>query len=288
MRLDINKVLCAFFIAVPASAEVPLVRARYLMGTVCEITAYGAKAGSAVNAAFEEIARWEEILSLHRPESELSALNREAASAPWASSKRLWSAVSSAMDIARRSGGAFDPTIAPVIKSGLSALPSVGYAGVTLDPAARTITYNRPGMAMDMGAIGKGIALDDAAEALRRRGVRSALLNFGGQVYALGSPPGQPGWTVRLPGLTRPLRLKNASASVSGNGEKPGHVLSPFSGLPVHGGDAAVVMPRAAEADAWSTALFVLNGAVPKEFDGCLIRQEGDAASPACRRYKGD
>lgn len=280
--------LCAFFIAVPAGAEIPLVRARYLMGTVCEITAYGAKASEAVNAAFEEIARWEEVLSLHRPESELSALNREAASAPWAGSERLWSAVSSALDIARRSGGAFDPTIAPVIKSGLSALPSVGHAGVRLDPAARTIAFNRPGMAMDMGGIGKGIALDDAAKALRRGGVRSALLNFGGQVYALGSPPGQPDWKVRLPGLTRPLRLKNASASVSGNGEKPGHILSPFSGRPVQGGDAVVVMPGAAEADAWSTALFVLNGAAPKEFEGCLIRQEGDASSPSCRQYKGE
>lgn len=288
MRLIFNSILLALFLALPADAKAPLVRARYLMGTVCEITAYGRDISAAVNDAFEEIARWEEVLSLYRPQSELSRLNHSGAAAGFYGSERLWTAVSSAMEIARLSGGAFDPTIEPVIRRGAGALPLVGYEWVRLDPAARTIAYRRKGMAMDMGGIGKGIALDGAAMVLRRGGVQSALLNFGGQVYALGAPPGRKGWEVRVPGLSGPLMLRDASASVSGNKEKPGHVLSPLTGHPVTGADVAVVHSVAAQADAWSTALFVRGGAAPPEFDGCLIRHEGDRENPDCVRYKGD
>ena len=93
-------------------------------------------------------------------------------------------------------------------------------------------------------------------------GVTRARFNFGGQVLALGE------WTVAIPGREKPLLLKDASAAVSGDAERPGHIVSPFDGRPVRrSGAVAAVLPSAAEADAWSTALFVL-GKAPPAFRG--------------------
>lgn len=229
----------------PARAE----RVRWIMGTLCELDAPGAP-DAAVNAAFAEIERWDRILSLYKAESDASALNRAAGSGPVKVSADLYAAVEQALRLARETGGAFDPTMSPA-----------GWSTVRLDPAARTIALPA-GRRLDFGGVGKGRALDQAAEVLKKAGVTRARFNFGGQVLALGE------WTVVIPGRTEPLTLTDASAAVSGDTERPGHIVSPFDGRPVRrAGAVAAVLPGAAEADAWSTALFVL-GKAPPSFRG--------------------
>lgn len=222
--------------AAPAQA---LTRAQYVMGTVCEITA--AKP-SAVSAAFAEIARWDAILSLYKKESQASRLNASSGR-PFPASADLWEAVSLSLRLARASGGAFDPTV-------FSRDGAVGHKKIRLLPDRKVLLP--PGASLDFGGIGKGLALDHAARVFKEHGVSEALINFGGQIYALGGP-----WRVAVPGYGE-LPVKNASVSTSGDCERPGHIVSPFTGRAVLGPPVTVIAAAGASADAWSTALYVL------------------------------
>jgi thiamine biosynthesis lipoprotein len=238
-----------------SSSAAPVRRARYLMGTILEGTAYGAGAAAALEAAFDEVARLERLLSTWIPESELSRVNREAAAGAVPVSPETFACVAAALAAAHRSGGAFDPT-----------LTAGGHEAVILDPAARTIRFARAGLSLDLGGIGKGFALDRAAAVLRARGAERAALNFGGQVLALDPPPGEAGWLVAVRDPAGPegatigcVEVARASVSTSGQYERPGHIVDPTSGRAAAGMlQATVVAPDATSADWLSTAVFVL------------------------------
>ncbi|HAZ06971.1 MAG TPA: hypothetical protein DCZ01_00290 [Elusimicrobia bacterium] len=276
--MSINKGACfpLLCVALPAAAAVfgapvrekTIERVRWLMGTACLIQAEETNSGAAATAAFEEIERWDRILSLYKEKSELSALNRSAGTGPFRASPALYAAVETALRLAHETQGAFDPTILPVLRRGPEDLGLVGWNKVRLDPAAGTIELPLRGMGLDLGGIGKGWALDRAADVLRERGVTRAFINFGGQILALGAPRGRDAWTVRLPGVEEPIMLRDASVSTSGDSQRPGHISSPFDGGPLRRKfSATAILACAAEADAWSTALYVL-GTNPPSFRG--------------------
>ncbi|MFQ5700961.1 MAG: FAD:protein FMN transferase, partial [Acidobacteriota bacterium] len=277
------------------SAPGRVTRERFLMGTRCEATVAWApgsgigreEAAEAIEAAFDEIARLEAILSDYRPDSELSRLNRQATAAPFACSDDLYGFLARSVELARRSHGAVDITVAPLVQvwdlrgEGRRASAAeierarekVGYRLLRMDPTHRSVRFRVAGMGLDPGALGKGFALDAAARILRGRGVTSALLDFGGQILAIGSPPGQEAWQV---GVAHPLRrdeqllalrLRDASVATSGNAERGimaggvrlGHVVDPRTGLTVDTDASAVVIaPTATLADAASTAVLVM------------------------------
>ncbi|MBI2362184.1 MAG: FAD:protein FMN transferase [Elusimicrobia bacterium] len=221
------------------------------MGTLLEVTA-----DDGAEAAFAEVERLDALLSTFKESSEVSRLNRHAGSGPFAVSRDLWDVLAVSSGVWAASGGAFDPTYA-------SSPSARGFGLLRLDPVGRTAALP-PGGRLDFGAVGKGYALDAAARALRARGVGRALLNFGGQVYALGP------WTVETAAGASPLA--DASASSSGDSEQPGHIVDPATGRPVHRPAVTVVMASAAEADAWSTALYVGGpSALPPRFPGCAL-----------------
>lgn len=246
-------------------------RVRYLMGTLCEIHAYGEGASQAVTVAFEQIAQIERWMSLYISESEVSRVNREAALRPVRCSPELWSLLESSRNYFLRTSGAFDPT------AGSPGGP--GFGAVSLDPKTRTVRFQTPGLRLDFGGIGKGYSLDRAGFVLKKQGIRHALLNFGGQVLALGSPPGRKGWEVvvadpfnRGAGVT--LQVREASVSTSGQDQRPGHILDPKTGEAVlRPGSVTVVSPSATEADALSTAFFVRGIAYSVELprDACVL-----------------
>ena len=242
-------------------------RVRWTMGTLCSIEAPGAP-NEAVTAAFEEIGRWDRILSAYDADSDLSALNRAAGAGPLRVSADLFVAAACALRFAELSEGLFDPTLRPLARLGPAGLPLTGWRKVSLDARARTIELPARGMELDFGGFGKGWALDRAAQALKRTWPGAALFNFGGQVLAVGAPEGAQGWLVSVPGAPEPLLLRDASVAVSADSERPGHIHSPADGLPVRRpGSAAAVCATAAEADAWSTPLYVL-GRNPRSFRG--------------------
>lgn len=283
--------LPAVLTATPSlAADAPVRRVQYVMGTLCGITAYGPNAEAAETEAFAEIARLDRALSLYKRESDLSRLN--AAAGTWfAASPALWEAVTEAVKYSSASGGAFDPTILPALKDGPGALGLVGYGKVETNIQTHAVRLGEPGMGLDFGGIGKGIALDHAARTLRERGVVSALIDFGGQLMAVGAPPGAAAWPARIDGVPGTFYLKDASLSTSGNAERPGHIASPFTGEKIlETYSVSVVAPSAAEADAWSTALFVRGpgGASAAGYDGCFVFSGArPVQASACSRYLG-
>jgi thiamine biosynthesis lipoprotein len=150
----------------------------------------------------------------------------------------------------------------------------VGARHVALDAAAGTVRFDRDGVSLDLGGIGKGYAVDRAVAVLRARGVRSALVNAGGSsVYGLGAPPSADAWSIDVedPGragrTVSTVRLRDRALSVSGRSvqsfEEKGvvyaHVMDPRTGRPVPGVAGVVVLSDdATTGDALDNALFVL------------------------------
>ncbi len=274
--------------------------ARNAMATRFEIVLHGddpAALRAAGEEALDEIDRIEAQLSLYRPTSEIARLNARAAHAPVRVTPALFRLLESARELTQATGGAFDVTIAPLVRCwgfmhGTGALPRpeeiaeararVGMHLVELDGENLCVRFQREGVMLDLGAIGKGYALGRAAELLREAGVTSALLHGGtSTVYALGQPPGQEHWRIaiqpppaRYPGQPAPkmpaVLLRDEALSVSAVWGKSfqtadrtfGHVLDPRTGEPVNGALlSAVILPSAMETDALSTALLVLGEA---------------------------
>jgi thiamine biosynthesis lipoprotein len=268
----------------------PVRRAQPLLGTFVVITVYGPKpdaASRAISAAFEEIRRIDSLMSLHRTDSELSRLNSIAAREALAVSEELFLVISNAVEIARQTDGAFDPTVAPLTRlwgflwkeqrlpssSELAAvLPRVDYRLVELDAAGHTVRFRTNGAELDLNAIAKGYAVDCAIKKLRAAGITNAMVRAGGDLRVIGTPPGQSAWAVQIEdptkkGRRRRLKLRDAALSTSGSyenyfvadGKRYSHILNPRTGQPVEGvASCSVVAPTCMESDAWATALFVL------------------------------
>jgi thiamine biosynthesis lipoprotein ApbE len=279
-------------VAEPASASEPLVRARYLMGSRCELRVFAPAplADRAAEAAFARIAALERTMTTWREDGELARLNgalRAAQAAPRSMqvSEDLYRVLGSALEWAGRTGGRFDPTVGRFsalwdlqgegripADAEIEAVATGGsWRDVRLEPGSRRVVVGRPNVAFDLGGFGKGWALDEAADVLKSHGVTRALLDFGGQVLALEPPPGSEGWIVDIaspiardePAVS--LVLANASVATSSNRVREfvasgviGHVLDPRTGRPTgFEGSATVLAPSAAEADALSTAALV-------------------------------
>jgi thiamine biosynthesis lipoprotein len=278
-------------IATPSAIEsTPYHGVRYLMGTWCDLTLFDAppdEAPIAAEAAFEEIARLERVMSTWDPDSELSRVNRAAGPDVQPISRDLAAVTSAALDACRESRGAFDPTIGPVVHlwrfdtdeprrpspaAAAEARRHVGCGQISLAVEPRGIQLPR-GTSLDLGGIGKGYATDRALDVLRARGIDRAKLDFGSSSLAFeGTVEG--GWPVVLADPRRretPLvafRVRGGSISSSGqrersfvqNGRRYGHIFDPRTGEPVQSRLllVTVIAPDATRADALSTALFVM------------------------------
>lgn len=258
-----------------------------------------ARLRAAGEQALEEIARMEALLSLYRPDSDVRAINAQAAKGPVRVDPRLFTLLEHCRDLSTATEGAFDITVAPLMRcwdlqSGAGAVPDeatiqraldcVGMSRVRLDRVTRTVEFERDGVMIDLGAVGKGFAIQRAADLLIENGVESALLHGGtSTLCAIGSQPDDDGWRVALrnPALeddAQPVRevlLKDCSLSVSAPhgkwfeaaGATYGHVIDPRTGHPTgHGALAAVSCRSATDSDALSTALLVLGAPALQSF----------------------
>lgn len=291
--------------------------ARHAMATRFELVLHGGsepRLRAAGEEALDEITRLDAALSRHRPDSEISAVNRAAARGWVRVTPEVAALLTHALALSHASEGAFDITVAPLLAAwGLSggggAEPSpaalaaarecVGAGLVEVDPGPPAVRFHRPGVQLDLGSIGKGFALDRAAARLREAGVENALLHGGtSTVVALGEPPDGGAWKVAVdlePPSQFPISnfpaappavfaLRDESLSVSAvwgrgfeaGGRFHGHVLDPRSGRPVARNLlAAVVLPSATVSDALSTALLVVGAASFENWAGSLAAFRG-------------
>jgi thiamine biosynthesis lipoprotein len=246
--------------------------------------------------ALRQIDQLEAQLSLFRAGSEIAYLNARAAKGPVRVTPGLFTLLQQARKLSEETGGAFDITVAPLVRcwgfmGGDGRIPApaevaearakVGMGLVQLNPADFTVQFAREGVMLDLGAIGKGYAVEQAAEVLRETGVTSALIHGGtSTVQALAPPPGEEFWKIAIetpytrpdapPTLLATMPLKEEAMSVSGllghsfraKGRTFGHIIDPRTGEPTIGTVlAAVVLPSATETDALSTALLTMGAA---------------------------
>lgn len=288
--------------------------ARNAMATRFEVVLHG-PAPRALRAAGEEaldeIERIESRLSLFQPTSEIADVNARAAHEPVRVSPEVFRLLEGALELGRATDGAFDITVGPLMRCwGLNRqtgrVPDaeelakvrqrVGTNLVQLNPENMTVRFDRPGVSLDLGAMGKGYAIDHAVELLREAGVTNAFIHGGtSTAYGMGACPDGSAWKVALdwPDLPQSSKdedsmrvqigkpvsvtagresiatvsLKNEGVSVSAPSGKSfragdvtyGHVIDPRTGMPVTGAVlAAVAMASAMETDALSTALLTV------------------------------
>ncbi len=220
--------------------------------------------------------------------SDVSAINRNAGTAPVRVHDDVLFMLQKALEYGSLTGGEFDVTVGPLARlwgfydqkyrvpsqSEIdSVLPLVDYRNVTVDPAAKTVMLTRKGMDIDLGGIAKGYAVQCMYELLRDRGVRSALINFGGAVGALGRRSDGRKWVIgirhpRVEGeLAGELQVEDAFVSSSGDyeryfirdGRRYCHIFDPKTGRqPGEAISTTIVGPDSTADDVLSTAVFVL------------------------------
>ena len=260
------------------------IQARYLMGTVCAVEVYSpdrTAAERAVNAAFGAMQEVDRRMSNYRDDSELTLLNQRAAEGDVHVSAELFEVLALAQKVSEASDGAFDVTVAPLLRAwgflpisvavaAPTERPVVGYRNLYLSSRDHTIRFARAGLEIDLGGIAKGYAVDRAVAALRAAGISSGRVSAGGStIYGLGSPPGDPrGWPLTLPsGYT--IYLRDRAASTSGHTEKfvdiggrrYSHIFDPRRGEPVSTEVATVTVEAASamESDGLTKPYFILS-----------------------------
>ena len=247
-------------------------------------------AENAARAAFDRIKQLDDILSDYNTDSELSRLSQTGGRGQAVKvSDELWFVLKRSQELARRTDGAFDVTVGPVVSLWRKArrekkLPdpgklaqakaAVGYQKLRLDPKRHTAELLVPYMRLDLGAIAKGYAVDEGLKVLRLRGITRALVSGGGDMVAGDPPPGRSGWRIEVAPLdvtnappARFVSLANAGLATSGDlfqhleidGKRFSHIVDPHTGIGLT--DHSLVTVIAADgitADGLSTAVSVL------------------------------
>lgn len=256
---------------------------RMMMDTVVSIHALGPEkmTAPAMDRAFGRMAEVDARFNIHNPDSPIYAFNRFGTPI---TDPEILGVVRFALDISRRSGGAFDITVSPMIDlwgfyddrprlpaaSGiLKRLDRIGYEHLVL--REDRLEKTRPDIRIDLGAIAKGYAIAQAVSVLKSHGVESALVDAGGDVYALGKK-GSRYWHVGIKGPRETevlgyLEAEDTAVVGSGdyerffteNGVRYHHIFDPRTGYPADGlSGITLIAPDPMAADGWATALFVL------------------------------
>ena len=266
----------------------------FAMGTIWELAIMSSRTEDYLQTVAEEVEaeveRLENQLSFYRPTSELSDINRRAYWEAVTVDPKFFDFLQRVKQLSEETKGAFDPTIAPLMRcwgfvGGSGEMPKlreieaarfvVGMSHVFLNSLNCSVQFDQDGVTLEFGAVGKGYAVDCALEILKTYEIESAILHGGtSTIYGLGSPPDQDGWliSIQTPNLPegetfKTVSLQNKALSVSAphgkyfeeNGKRYGHVLDPRTGYPAQVAIlAAVVTDSAMESDALSTALLTL------------------------------
>lgn len=252
-------------------------------------TSDASQASRAFEAAFARIAELDRALSDYNPESELMKLCDRAGGPAVVVSADLLRCLEQAEKMSRLSDGAFDVTIGPIgrlwrrarrtrempdAQTLAKAKELVGYQNIQLDAKASTVKLAKHGMKLDLGAIAKGYACDEAIRVLKTKGITSALAAGAGDIVVSDAPPGRTGWRIGVAAPdgdpakpSRFLSLANAAVSTSGDAEKfveidgkrYSHIVDPRTGLGViDRASVTVVAKSGIIADGLDTTVYVL------------------------------
>ena len=211
-------------------------------------------------------------MSPYRPETDLSRFNRAPAGEwqPLSAETRL--VLSTALDMNTRTGGAFDPTVGPVVgRFGFGPIPAGPTGNLSdLETGEDAARKRRAGLTLDLCGIAKGRALDLIGEALVDRGITDFVAELGGEVLTRGAHPSGRAWQIAVEASSageRAVVIRPGTRAVATSGDAPqgfavggrryGHIIDPRRGAPAKGTVAAatVIADSAMQADALATAL---------------------------------
>ncbi len=307
-------IAAAFFAALWYGGRTERVeRTAIMMDTSVRVVVYagGWDAESAADAAMDSIARLESLWHPGRADSDVSRINAAAGAEPVVVAPETVELVQAALQVARESRGAFDPTIGPLAAAwGFgeggrvpdaaeleAARALVSWRDVHVDPEAGTVFLSRPGMQLELGAVAKGFAARLVRDQLAQAGVRAALVQLGGSIALLGDRPEGGPWRIAVQhprdpqGYIATLSLDGGYADTAGDyqryfeadGVRYHHILDPSTGYPARGmASVTVVAPRGELADAYATAAFVLGMEegyrflVERGVEGLLVSDAGE------------
>ncbi len=249
--------------------------------------------------AINAIYRLEKHISHYLIDNDLSSLNKSAGLGPVKVNSDLFEVIRWSKQYWERTEGAFDPSVGPLLdlwgfyrknrediptESEINeTLKKVGMNKVKINVEEQSVELTVPGMRLDFGGIGKGLALDRAKTILKEQGIKSGILHAGtSSIVAIGIPPNQAGWKI---GIRSPYNkneiieeflicdesLSTSSVSeqyLERKGRKYGHIFNPKTGMPVENSivSSTVICKTATESDALSTSFFVLNVDKTKEY----------------------
>lgn len=264
-------------------------RTEALMGTVCTVNAYDDGTKSLYDELFARLHEIDETFSVTIDSSEISAINKAAGERSVSVSSDTAYVVRSALAFAELTGGAFDPTVGPLVKiwgintdharvpekSEIDAvLPLINWRDVSVTDD-NTVMLKRRGMALDLGGIVKGYAADELTKILKARKVRRAIVDLGGNIFVYGKKKDGSPWRVGIKNPNDPegvpsivLNVANSTIVTSGvyerffteNGVRYHHILDAKTGYPASSGllSSTVICESSMAADALSTSVFVL------------------------------
>lgn len=264
---------------------------KFLMGTIVEVKALHSSVNECKKSlffAFKEMERIENLLSLHKPESEISLINLNSGLKPQKISFETFAILQRAKKYSERFNGKFDVTIGVITElwgfsgEGTAQIPKseelnsvlnlVGYQNLILNKSDTTAFLQKTGMRIDLGGIAKGYAIDKAVEKLKENGVFNFLLNAGGDIFASGVKA-EKLWTVgikhprKTEKLIAKLELKDLAIATSGDyerffekdGKRFHHILDTKTGFPSEFCQSvSVVAKTAEEADVLATYIFLV------------------------------
>ncbi|MHC4624054.1 MAG: FAD:protein FMN transferase [Planctomycetota bacterium] len=301
-RIAIGIVVAAFLILVLFLRSKGHVEAdsgyREVMGTFARVVAVApdsATADKSIESAFAQLRSVDRLMSDYRSDSEISRVNRDAYTQPVKVSKATFEVLQKAIEFSRLSDGAFDITVGPLVDLWRSAVeansvPSkaalqqarskVGYEKLFLDANEMSVRFAVDGMRLDLGAIAKGYAIDNAIETMQEGGALGGMVDVGGDIRCFGVPSrGKKHWLIGLQdptkaedwiGTTKPslvLKLTDAAIATSGDyrrfvlvdGKKYGHILDTKTGRGAKALSSVTIISQSAiDADALATAVSVM------------------------------
>ena len=292
-----------------SSASEKQSRSVFAMDTYMELSAYGDNADKGLYAACDKISELEKLWSVTDKDSEIYKLDHSDGK-PFSVSGETASLVSFAVDMNKKTGGALDISLYPIVaewgfttgeykvpdSSRISELlQNVGADRITVEN--NTVTLPK-GMMIDLGSVAKGAAGDIAAETLRSCGVDAAVLDLGGNIRTVGTKPDGSKWVIgiRSPfsdGLLGPLEVSETNIVTSGgyerffeqDGKRYHHIIDPETGRPAESGllSATVIGSEGRLCDALSTAIYVMGAEEAEElrrtmgtFDYILVTDSGE------------
>ncbi len=271
-----------------------VLRSTFTMGSIVTVEAYcddKVLCNLAIDQAFDEMKTVEMLMSVFDASSQVSFINKLAYREAVKVDGRIIEIMKYAQEISQRTGGYFDITVEPLMKlygfrsdDEIKEMPSdkklqevlsaVGMENIVINENESSIFLNNSKTKIDFGGIAVGYAIDKAVSILKSHGIESALINHSGDIYAIGSPPDETSWNIGIidpanqSEIVATINLKDEALATSGNysnfvmidESRVGHILNPKKGkIEEKFLNISVAAPKAVEADALTTGLFVFD-----------------------------